>query len=113
MLIKPPLNFDFEELPFGDIMFRVEYKKDIHTIFLTGIFDASKAEEVKDVLEQVENSIKIDMSDLEFICSAGIGLLVMTYGKLKEKGEEIYLVNLNEHIDKVFRLALLDKLFNI
>jgi anti-sigma B factor antagonist len=113
MLTNPTLNFGFEELPFEDIMFQVEYKKDIQTIFLSGIFDASKAEEVKNVLEQVENSIKIDMSDLEFICSSGIGILVMTYRKLKEKGEEIHLVNLNEHIDKVFRLAFLDKLFNI
>ena len=53
------------------------------------------------------------MSGLEFICSAGIGLMVMAYRKLKEKGEEIFLVNLNEHINKVFKLSLLDKVFKI
>jgi anti-sigma B factor antagonist len=80
---------------------------------MSGSFDASKAEEVKEVLERVKNTVKIDMSGLEFICSAGIGLLVMAYRKLKEKGEELYLINLNEHINKVFKLSLLDKVFNI
>ena len=94
-------------------MFRVEYNRDIQTIFLSGSFDASKAEEVKKVFDTVENSINVDMSGLEFICSAGIGLMVMAYRKLKEKGEEIFLVNLNEHINKVFKLSLLDKVFKI
>jgi len=94
-------------------MFQVEYNKDIRTVFLSGSFDASKTEEVKEVFDKVENSINVDMSGLEFICSAGIGLMVMAYRKLKEKGEDIRLVNLNEHINKVFRLSLLDKVFKI
>jgi anti-sigma B factor antagonist len=94
-------------------MFRVEYNKDIQTVFLIGSFDTSKAEVVKGVLEKVENSIKVDMADLDFICSAGIGILVMTYRKLKEKGEDIRLVNLNDYIKKVFKVSMLDKIFNI
>jgi anti-anti-sigma factor len=94
-------------------MFQVEYNKDIQTVFLSGSFDASRAEEVKEVLERVDNTVKIDMSELDFICSAGIGLMVMAYKKLKEKGEDICLINLNEHISKVFRLSLLDKVFTI
>jgi anti-sigma B factor antagonist len=94
-------------------MFQVEYNKDIQTVFLRGSFDASKAEEVKEVLNRVDNSVSVDMSGLDFICSAGVGLMVMTYRKLKEKGEDICLINLNEHISKVFRLSLLDKVFTI
>jgi len=94
-------------------MFQVEYNREIQTIFLSGSFDASKAEEVEKVLDMVEKSITVDMSGLEFICSAGIGLLVRVYRKLKENGEEIYLVNLNEHLNKVFKLSLLDKIFKI
>ena len=94
-------------------MFQVEYNRDINTLFLKGNFDTSKAEEVKAVLEKVEDTINIDMSNLEFICSAGIGIMVMTYRTLKEKGKDIYLINLNEHIKKVFKVSLLDKVFNI
>lgn len=94
-------------------MFQVEYNRDIHTLFLKGNFDASKAEEVKEVLEKVESSLTVDMANLEFICSAGIGIMVMIYRRLKEKGEDIHLINLNEHIKKVFKVSLLDKIFNI
>jgi len=94
-------------------MFRVEYNKENQTVFLSGSLDASKTEEVKEIFDKVEKSISVDMSGLEFICSAGIGLMVMVYRKLKEKGEDICLINLNEHIKKVFRLSLLDKVFKI
>lgn len=94
-------------------MFQVEYNTDIQTVFLRGSFDASKAEEVKKVLNTVDKSVSVDMSGLDFICSAGVGLMVMTYRNLKEKGEDFCLVNLNEHISKVFKLSLLDKVFTI
>jgi anti-anti-sigma factor len=94
-------------------MFQVEYNTDIQTVFLRGSFDASKAEEVKEVLNTVDKSVSVDMSGLDFICSTGVGLMVMTYRNLKEKGEDFCLVNLNEHISKVFKLSLLDKVFTI
>ena len=80
---------------------------------LSGNFDASKVDEIKTALEQIDNSITVDMSNLAFISSAGIGVLVMTYRRLKDKGENVYLVNLNDHIKKVFKLSSLDKVFNI
>lgn len=94
-------------------MFNVEYNQDIQTVFLRGNFDTSKAEEVGEVFDKVEKSVTVDMSELQFICSSGIGVMVTVYRKLKEKGEDICLVNLNEHIQKVFKLSLLDKVFTI
>jgi anti-sigma B factor antagonist len=94
-------------------MFSVNFDKDKQVVALNGNFDASRADEVKLVLEQIDSSVTIDMSNLNFICSAGIGLMIMTYRRLKEKGENIYLKNLNDHIKKVFKVSLLDKIFNI
>jgi anti-sigma B factor antagonist len=94
-------------------MFNIEYSPDLETIFLRGNFDTSKAEEVIEVFDMVEKSVNVDMSELQFICSSGIGVMVAVYKKLKEKGEDICLVNLNEHISKVFKLSLLDKVFTI
>jgi anti-sigma B factor antagonist len=94
-------------------MFQVEYNQDAQTLFLSGNFDTQRAEEVKEVLEKVDSSITIDMSDLDFICSAGIGVMILAYRKLKEQGKDICLINLNEHIKKVFKVSLLDKVFNI
>jgi len=94
-------------------MFKVEYNQDIQTVFLRGNFDTSKAEEVSEIFDKVEKSVTVDMSELQFICSSGIGVMVTVYRKLKEKGEDVCLVNLNEHISKVFKLSLLDKVFTI
>lgn len=94
-------------------MFKVEYNQDSQTVKICGNFDTSRAEEVKSVLENINGSVKVDMSELDFISSSGIGIMVMTYQRLKTKGENIYLVNLNENIKKVFKVSLLDKVFDI
>lgn len=94
-------------------MFQIEYNESSKILTIGGNFDTSKAEEAKEVLRNINNSITVDMSNLDFICSSGIGILVMTYRRLKEIGENIYLVNLNDHIKKVFKLSLLDTVFNI
>jgi len=110
---KSSIKFIFKSNTFWGIVFKAEYNRDIQTVFLSGNFDASKAEEAKAVFDLVEHTVRVDMSHLDFICSAGIGLMVMVYRKLKERGEEFYLVNLNDHISKVFKLSLLDKVFKI
>ena len=94
-------------------MFQIEYKKDSQTVNLIGKLDTSSSTEAKDVLDKIENSITIDMADLNFICSAGIGTLVNTFSRLKKKGENINLINLNSHIKKVFEVSCLDTVFDI
>lgn len=94
-------------------MFNIEYQTSSQTVYLSGHFDNTKAVHVKDVLAQIDKTFTIDMTHLDFICSAGIGVLVMTYSRLKEKDENIYLINLNDHIRKVFNLSHLDTVFDI
>ena len=94
-------------------MFKAEYNKESQTVSLSGNFDTSKADEVKALLGSINNSITVDMSGLDFISSSGIGIMVMTYQRLKGLGENICLINLNENIKKVFRVSLLDKVFTI
>jgi anti-sigma B factor antagonist len=94
-------------------MFEIEYRKDVHIVRILGNFDASKTQAVKDILGKINETFSIDMSELNFICSAGIGVLVMTYKRLKESGEKIYLTNLNDHIKKVFEASRLDTVFDI
>jgi len=94
-------------------MFQIEYKKDSHTVNLIGKLDSSSSTDAKAVLDKIEDSITIDMADLNFICSAGIGTLVNTYSRLKKKGENVNLVNLNSHIKKVFEVSCLDTILDI
>jgi len=53
-------------------MFQIEYNKDSQTVSLTGKLDSSKTNEANEVFDKIENSFTIDMSNLDFICSAGM-----------------------------------------
>jgi len=94
-------------------MFEIEYQKNFQIVKIIGNFDASKTQEVKDKLGKIDETFTIDMSELNFICSAGIGVLVMTYKRLNERGEKVYLSDLNHYIKKVFEASRLDTIFDI
>ncbi|MBT8387442.1 MAG: STAS domain-containing protein [Ignavibacteria bacterium] len=94
-------------------MFKIEYHEDSQIVSLMGNLDTSKTSEANELLDKIENSITIDMSKLDFICSGGIGTLIKTYRRLKANGKNIYLTNLNSNMKKIFELALLDTVFDI
>lgn len=68
-------------------------------------------ENISMALEKCEKDILIDMKNLMFIDSMAIGLLVGVLLKCKEKSVSAKLINVPEHIKKVFESANLDKAF--
>lgn len=94
-------------------MLSIEFFRESNTITLQGKLDSANVDKAMDVFEKIHDNVTIDMQNLDFISSSGIGILVMTYRKLMENGKQMYLVNLNQHIKKVFEVSLLDTLFNI
>ena len=82
-------------------------------LYLSGQFDHAKVRETKEVFDKINDTTTIDLNGLEFICSGGIGMLVMTFSRLKAIGKEIHLINLNDHIRNVFKVSNLDKVFSI
>ncbi len=68
-------------------------------------------ESISMTLENCEKDILIDMKKLMFIDSMAIGLLVGILLKCKEKGVSAKLINVPEHIKKVFESANLDRAF--
>ena len=94
-------------------MFSIDYDKELNLITLAGNLDSSRSDEAKSIFQLVQESVTVDMSNLEFICSSGIGTLVMAYSQLKAIGKSISFVNLKPHIRKVFEVSLLHKIFDI
>ncbi|MFW5782655.1 MAG: STAS domain-containing protein [Candidatus Muiribacteriaceae bacterium] len=70
----------------------------------------------KTIKEFVDNGFKrivIDLQDVEFISSQGLGILVINYKPVAEKGGFIALMNLNESIRRVMEITRLDKVLKI
>ena len=53
------------------------------------------------------------MTDLEYISSAGLGVLLRTHKRLMSGEFGLELINVNKHINDIFRYSGFDKLFVI
>jgi len=93
-------------------MFTITQKED-GEIVLTGRFDASRVAEADAVLDQVTTTCRVNMKDLDYISSLGLGILLKTQKRLKTSGNEIILTHMNKLIRDVFRIARFDTIFKI
>jgi anti-sigma B factor antagonist len=80
-------------------------------VHLSGRLDASQVAKAEDVLKELERPVILDLAELEYLSSAGIGLLVHTYKQLHNAGHSLQLRNLTPRIRNIFRYAGLEKLF--
>jgi len=82
-------------------------------IQLFGRFDAAQVELARNTLQSVDRSCVIDFSGLDYISSAGMGILLGTQKRLAGTGHSLKLVNMNRHIREIFRIAGFDTVFPI
>ena len=78
-----------------------------------GRLDASQVEKANSALQQLTTSSTIDFSGLEYISSAGLGILLSNQKRLNSQGFGLKLVNLNKHIRDIFLMTGFDKIFKI
>ena len=93
-------------------MFDIQKRQD-GGVALTGNCHADHTDKMRVVLNEVGESCLVDFSDLRYIASAGLGVLLATQKRLKEDGHALILANLNPHISEVFRITGFDKIFEI
>jgi anti-sigma B factor antagonist len=82
-------------------------------ILLSGRLDASQSERAKKEFDKITNSAILNFKDLEYISSAGLGVLFAAQKRLKDSGQGLKLVQMNQHIRDVFRYARFDLVFEI
>ena len=80
-------------------------------ILVSGRWDASQTERAEAFFRSVNESRVVDFRNLEYISSAGLGVLIVTQKRLTNSGGTLKLVNLNSHIADVFRYSGLDRIF--
>jgi anti-sigma B factor antagonist len=82
-------------------------------LILAGRFDASQAEKAKAVFLGLSEGKTVDFSRLDYISSAGLGVLLAAQKRLSEKGQALRLINVSRHIRDVFRYSGFDQIFEI
>lgn len=68
-------------------------------------------ETLDDILDrEIYSQVIVDLSELDFMDSTGIGVMIGRYKKLKNKEIPLYLTNPNKHINKIFDMTGLYKI---
>ena len=82
-------------------------------IRLSGRLDAAQAEKAKSFLNSLNEPLILDFTDLDYISSAGISVLMITLKRLESAGHTLRFRNVRDRIMNVFRYAGLDRVFKI
>jgi anti-sigma B factor antagonist len=97
--------------------FEVTRHDEVTIVEVTGQLIVGNRQELKDdVLKLLESGVRkflIDFKDTAYIDSSGLGVLVSLSKKIREKGGEMRLSDLNEDLRTLFELTKLDTLFHI
>jgi len=93
-------------------MFRIEQGDD-GAIKLGGRLTAAEADEARRFLDTVTETVVLDFTDLAYISSAGLGILIALHHRLAESGHKVRVRNLNRNVGELFRIAGFSMIFDI
>ncbi|HVF34193.1 MAG TPA: STAS domain-containing protein [Candidatus Saccharimonadia bacterium] len=82
-------------------------------IFFAGRFDAAQCARAQAFVDAASDPRVFDFSQLEYISSAGLGVLLRTQKRLQASGVRLKLLNVNNHIYDIFRYSGFDQLFEV
>ena len=82
-------------------------------VMFTGRLDAAQSAKAQSFLDALADPGEIDLSGLEYISSAGLGVLLRTHKRLMGSGGRLRLVNVSHHIFDILRYSGFDQLFDV
>ena len=98
--------------------FKDELVENILLVSLTG--DLIGGEDNNEVISKIQDYIEkgiirciVDISDVRFINSSGIGLLITILTKVRNKEGELILINPSEQVKKLLIITKLNAIFSI
>jgi anti-anti-sigma factor len=93
-------------------MLAIDYGAD-GVVVLAGRFDAAQAGAAQSFLDRVSGVVTLDCSGLEYISSAGLGVLLKTQKRLLGSSGRLRLAGVNAHVRDVFVYSGFDRIFEI
>lgn len=82
-------------------------------LILSGRFDAAQADKARTVFMSLPHGKTVNFAELDYISSAGLGVLLAAQKRLSERGQSLKLINVNSHIRDVFHFSGFDQIFEI
>ena len=82
-------------------------------IVLSGRFDASQAVKAETFMAALTESRIVDLADLQYVSSAGLGVLLATQKRLMAAGHALKLVNVRGHVREVLHYSGFEEIFQI
>ena len=93
-------------------MFTIQHESG-GTVKLVCRLDTNQAPQAIQALDGMSGAVTIDLSGLDYISSAGLGVFIVTHNRLKAAGGSLELVNPTNHIRHIFHLARLEQVLTI
>jgi anti-sigma B factor antagonist len=82
-------------------------------VVVAGRLDAAQAAAAQAFLDKVEGTVDVDCSGLEYISSAGLGVLLKTQKRLMGSGGKLRLTGVSSHLRDIFGYSGFDQIFEI
>jgi anti-sigma B factor antagonist len=83
------------------------------TVVVAGRLDAAQCPAAQTFLDRVEGTVTLDCAALEYISSAGLGVLLKTQKRLLASGGKLRLAGVNRHLRDIFLYSGFDQIFEI
>ena len=82
-------------------------------VVIAGRLDAAQCAAAQSFLDKVQGPVTLDCTGLEYISSAGLGVLLKTQKRLMANAGKLRLAGVNPHIRDIFQYSGFDQIFEI
>jgi anti-sigma B factor antagonist len=93
-------------------MFEIEYGSG-GEVLCRGRLDAAQCATAERFMGGLDGATTLDFNELDYISSAGLGILLKTQKRLAAQGASLKIINVNNHIHDVFRYSGFHAIFDI
>ena len=95
---------------------KIVNEDNLQTINLIGDLDVYSEDDFKTFIdEEIDPNkyITIDLKDLEYLDSTGLGMFMNIYKMVNDNGKDIKIINAKDNIQKLFKITDLTDLFDM
>ena len=93
-------------------MLAIEYGPE-GQIVIAGRLDAAQSAAAQSFMDRVQGAVTLDCSGLEYISSAGLGVLLKTQKRLMATSGKLRLAGVNAHLRDILLYSGFDQIFEI